>query len=93
MTQLTRFSVIRKRKKVFKKTLHYYRVLRQVCKRVVGLIFLANTASNHEEETLQRWRAVDNTMSDLNSPVIKPQTSHTEVDANRKKKLKLNTSK
>ena len=46
---------------------------------------LANTAANHGGETLLRWRAVDDIVSNLNSPGIKPQTSHTEVDANREK--------
>ena len=44
-----------------------------------------NTASNHGGETLQRWQGVDDTVSNLNSLGIKPQTSHTEVDANTEK--------
>ena len=65
-------------------------------KRLVGLTSTAkrqaSTASNHGGETLQRWRAVSNTASNLNVPGIKPQTSHIESDANAKK-MKLNTSK
>ena len=51
---------------------------------------LVNTASNHEGETLQRWRAVGDTVSNLNSPGVKLLTSHTGRDANTRK---LNTSK
>ena len=46
---------------------------------------LANTASNHAGETLQRWRATGNTVSNLKSLGIKLQASHTEFDANTKK--------
>ena len=35
---------------------------------------------NSSEETSQRWRAVGDTVSDLNGPVIKPQTSRTYSD-------------
>ena len=60
--------------------------------RVAGLISavkrLANTVSNHGGETLQWWRAVDishDTLSNLNCLGIKPQTSHTEENANTEK--------
>ena len=57
--------------------------------RVAGLISpakgLVKTASNHGEETLQRRRAEDDTVFHLNSLGIKPQTSHTQVDANTEK--------
>ena len=46
---------------------------------------LAITASNHRGETLQRWQAVGDTVANFNSPVIKPQTTHTEDDANTEK--------
>ena len=72
----------------YQKKLHYYRVLRQNI-RVAGFIStaksLANTVLNHGGETLQRWRAVDDIVSSLNSPGIEPQTSQTEVDANTEK--------
>ena len=54
---------------------------------------LANTASNHGGEMLQRWQTVGDTAFNLNCPVILPQTFHTEGDANTEKNLKLNTSK
>ena len=70
MTQLTRFSIIRKRKYVFKKKLHY-RILRQNMQSVEVLFSaaqrLASIALNHGVETLLRWRAVDDRASNLNS--------------------------
>ena len=50
----------------------------------------ANTALNHGGETLQRWQAVGDTVSNLNSlERIKLQTSHTEGDASMEKNLSL----
>ena len=71
MTQLMRFSVIRKRKVSFQKKNLHYRVLRQNMQRVAVLISaakrLANTTLNHGGKTLLRWRAVDDTASNLNN--------------------------
>ena len=94
MTQWTRFSIIRKRKSVFKKKkclLLLQITLNHVKngKLMSATKSLANTAANHGGETLQRWRAENNTVSNLKSLGMKPQTCHTEVDANTKKKFEV----
>ena len=52
---------------------HYTPYYAVVCGAHLRVISPGNTALF--EETLQRWRAVGNTMSDLTSPRFEPQTS------------------
>ena len=62
--------------------------MERVARLITAAKRLANTASKHGGETLQRWRAVSDTVksvSNLNSSGNKPQTSHTEGDANTEK--------
>ena len=76
-------------KKTFITIANYVKVRKRVARLHSVAKHLANTVSNHEGETLQRWRAVGNTASNLNSLGIKPCTSHTKFNDNKETYLTL----
>ena len=64
-----------------KSNLHYTRGI--TLKRVTSVASISATIAPGQrdfKETAQRWRAFDDSVSDLTGPVIEPQTSHPDSD-------------